>query len=102
MEYRNTDGTTTRVETRETYVEPRRSGAGRFFLILLILTVAIVGVLFATGSWSASVKGGNLPQVAVKGGTLPDVRVDSKEVVVGSEKKTVDVPTVTVKDGQEK
>jgi hypothetical protein len=104
MQYRNTDGTTTGVETRATYVEPRRSGAGRFFLILLILAVAIVGVLFATGFWSAS----------VKGGTLPTVRVDPKEVVVGSEKKTVDVPkietkktridvpTVTVKDGPEK
>lgn len=96
-EYRNADGTTTRVETRDTYVEPRSSSAGRFILILLILAVAIVGVLFATGFWSASVKGGNLPEVSVKGGDLPDVNVDFKEVVVGTKKTTVDVPKIETK-----
>jgi hypothetical protein len=73
--YRNADGTTARVKTRETYVEPRCRGAGLFFLILLVFAAAIAGVLFATGFWSASVKGGNLPEVSVKGGNLPDVSV---------------------------
>ena len=39
--YRNADGTTTRFETRETFVEPRCNDAGRFFLILLVLAATI-------------------------------------------------------------
>jgi hypothetical protein len=80
----------------------------------LVLAPAIVDVLFTTGFWSASVKDGNLPEVSVKGGNLPDVSVNSKELVVGTEKKTVDVlkietknatidvPTVAVKDDKER
>lgn len=90
-EYQNADGTTTVVE--------RRSGAGRTIGIILLVAVIIVGLLFATGFWSADVKGGALPDVKVsaKGGDLPDVNLKSKEVVVGTSKTTVDVPTVKTK-----
>ena len=81
------------------YVE-RRSGAGRTIAIIVILALLVIGVLFATGFWKADVKQGALPDVNVsaKGGELPAVDVYSKEVVVGSKKETIDVPTVGVKD----
>ena len=76
-------------------VVEKRSGAGRTILIILVVIAVIVGLLFATGFWSANVtKSGALPEVSVKGGALPKVDVDSKEVVVGTSKKTVDVPKV--------
>ncbi|MDI1297005.1 MAG: hypothetical protein PSY12_14190 [bacterium] len=80
----------------------KKSGAGRTIAILAIVALAIVGVLFATGFWSADVKGGDMPEVSVKGGALPKVDVDSKAVVVGTEKKEIDVPVVGVKDNGEK
>ena len=57
----------------------------------------VLGVLFATGFWSASVKGGNLPEVSIKGGDLPDVNVKSKEIVVGTTKTSVDLPKIETK-----
>jgi beta-lactam-binding protein with PASTA domain len=92
----------------------RRSGGATITIVLVVIAV-IVGLLFATGFWSANVtKDGALPQVSVKGGALPKVDMDSKEVVVGTSKtkvevpkvetetKTIDVPTVGVKDNGEK
>jgi len=91
-EYRNADGTTTRVE--------RKSNTGAIIAGIVVLAVVIVGILFATGFWSADVKSGALPEVNVsaKGGEMPAVDVDSKKVVVGTKKETVDVPTVGVVD----
>jgi hypothetical protein len=95
--------------TTET-VPPKRRGGASTIVIVLVVIAAIVGVLFATGFWSADVKkDGALPQVSVKGGELPNVDLNSKEVVVGTKKtevevpkvktetETVDVPTVGVK-----
>lgn len=92
----------------------RRSG-GTMIAIILVAIVAIVGLLFATGFWSADVtKEGALPKIAVEGGALPKVDLDSKEVVIGTKKtevevpkvktetETIDVPTVGVKDNGEK
>lgn len=91
-----------------------KSGAGKTIVIVLVVIAAIVGVLFATGFWSANVKEGSLPEVSVKGGDMPNVDLDSKAVVVGTKKtevevpkvktetETVDVPTVGVKDNGEK
>ena len=91
-EYRNADGTTTRVE--------RKSNTGAIIAGIVVLAVVIVGILFATGFWSADVKGGALPEVNVdaKAGEMPKVDMDSKKVVVGTKKETVDVPTVGVVD----
>ena len=85
--------------------------AGSIFAIVMIIAVAIVGLLFATGFWSADVtKSGALPTVAVDGGKLPSVDLKSKEIVVGTtetkvevptvktETTTIDVPTISVKD----
>ena len=88
-----------------------KRGGGTTIAIILAAVVVIVGLLFATGFWSADVtKSGALPEVAVKGGALPQVDLNSKELVVGTSKTkvavpkvetttaTVDVPTVGVKD----
>jgi hypothetical protein len=95
-------------------VPPKRRGGASTIVIVLVVIAVIVGLLFATGFWSADVKDGALPEVSVKGGEMPNVDVDSKEVVVGTKKtevevpkvktetETVDVPTVGVKDNGEK
>ena len=98
-----------RSENDDTVVAKR--GGGTSIAIILVAVVVIVGLLFATGFWSADVtKSGALPEVAVKGGELPQVDLNSKEVVVGTSKTnvtvpkvesttaTIDVPTVGVKD----
>ena len=92
-DYRNPDGTP-RTDNQAPYSEPRRSNGGTMIAVVLIAIVAIVGVLFATGFWSAKVDGGAMPTVSVKGGDLPSVDVDSKEVVVGTKKTTIDVPKI--------
>jgi hypothetical protein len=64
---------------------------------LAVAVVVIVGVLFATGFWSADVKDpGKMPDVEISAepGRAPDVDVDSKKVVVGTEEREIDVPKV--------
>lgn len=90
--------------TTDERVVVRRGGAGRTIAIIVGIALLIAVILFATGFWSADVKEGSLPKVDVsaKGGELPKVDLDSKEVVVGTKKTEVDVPTVGVKDNGEK
>ena len=97
-------------------VVERRGGAGRTLAIIAAVLAIIAAVLFFTGFWSANVKEGALPDINVsaKGGALPKVDLDSKEVVVGTkettvevpklktEKETISVPAVGVKDNGEK
>lgn len=86
------------VDTR--YDHTARKGVSVWVWVALV-AVVIVGLLFATGFWSADVKEGDLPEVSVKGGELPKVDLDSKKVVVGTKKEEVEVPTVGVKDNGE-
>ena len=72
---------------RPVYVE-RRGRGGSVIGAIIILAIVIVGVLFATGFWTAKVTPGSLPSVSVK----------SKEVVVGTKQQTVNVPTIGVQD----
>ncbi|GHH26016.1 hypothetical protein GCM10008023_40070 [Sphingomonas glacialis] len=90
-EYREANGDTTYVE--------KRSSTGLVIGGIVLAILIVVGLLFATGFWSANVKGGALPTVNVsaKNGTLPDVTVHSKEVVVGTSKQTMTVPKVETK-----
>ena len=85
---------------RDDHVATRRSGVSLW--VWIALAVAVIAVLlFATGFWSADVEEGAMPQVSVDGGQLPEVDVDSKEVIVGTEKKEIDVPVVGVKNNGE-
>ena len=80
--------------------ETRKSGMGGVFGAIILAAVVIIGVLFATGFFSARVtESGSLPTVSVKAeqGSLPNIDVDSKEVVVGTKQTTIDVPTVGTK-----
>ena len=91
-EYRSTDG-----HIDET---PRRSGLGSVLVMVVLVALVVVGVLFATGFFSANVtRDGQMPSVSVKAdaGSLPQVDLDSKQVVVGTKPTTVDVPTVQTK-----
>lgn len=77
-------------------VKSRKGGMTIAFLVLA--AVVIVGLLFTTGFWSADItKSGAMPEVSVKGGSLPNIDLDSKEVVVGTTKTEVEVPTVETK-----
>jgi beta-lactam-binding protein with PASTA domain len=70
-------------------------------LSLAAVAVVIVGVLFATGFWSAEVtEEGEMPDVDVSAsaGKLPEVDLDSKEVVVGTKETTVEVPKVKTEE----
>ncbi len=91
-EYRSTDGHTTEVH--------RKSGVGAVITTIVLIAAVIIGLLFATGFFSANVtETGSLPTVSVKAkeGSLPNIDFDSKEVVVGTKKTTIDVPTVDTK-----
>jgi len=79
------------------YVE-RKSNTGAIILGVIVAAAVIIGLLFATGFWSANVKEGSLPEVSVKGGDMPAVDVDSKKVVVGTKETTVDVPKVETEE----
>ncbi len=68
---------------------------------LVAAVVIIVGVLFATGFWSADVKdAGKLPEVDIstEPGRAPDVDLDSKKVEIGTEERTVEVPKVETEE----
>ena len=88
VEYRTDDG-------RPTVVE-RRRGMGGVVGMIVVLAVVVIGILFATGFFSANVSNGEMPKVNVQAdaGKLPDVNLDSKQVVVGTKKATIDVPQV--------
>jgi len=116
-EYRSEERTGYTADGRPvtTVVERRGGGIGSIIGIVLLLAAVVVAILFATGFWKADVtREGSLPKVSVSGGELPKVDVKSKEIVVGTtktdidvpkiktEKKEVDVPTVGVKDGDQK
>lgn len=40
---------------------------------------------------------GEMPEVSVEGGQMPEFDVETADVDVGTEKKTIEVPTVDVK-----
>jgi len=87
---------------RDTALDGRmKSGAGGTIAILVVVFAFFMGVLFAYGFWSVDVKDrGLLPHVKVSatGGHLPHVSVKLKEVVVETEKTTVEAPTVAIKE----
>lgn len=65
---------------------------------ILVAVVVVVGVVgYALGYFTVTqTQEGALPNVSVTGGALPKVDVDAADVTVGTETKTIEVPTVTV------
>lgn len=105
------DDRNTATETNST---KRRGGVGTA-AILMIAVAAVVIFLFASGFWSVHVtESVVLPDVAVAGGALPQVDLNSKEIVVGTKKanvvlptvetenSSIDIPVIGVKDNGEK
>lgn len=69
----------------------------RTLLALLGLVVIVVVVLMAFGFINLDqTRQGQLPSVSVQGGQAPAFRADVGSVDVGTENKTVQVPTVAV------
>lgn len=64
------------------------------------LIIAALGAL-VLGTSACDVektKDGDMPEVKVQGGNLPEYDVDAPDVNVKTEKKTIEVPTVEVKE----
>jgi hypothetical protein len=64
------------------------------------LMVAALGAL-ALGLGACDVEQteeGEMPEVDVKGGNLPEYDVDTADVEVGTEERTVEVPTINVEE----
>jgi len=68
----------------------------RFLLALIGLAAVILIILLATGMLKLNGTAGSLPTVKVEGGSAPSVSANMATVTVGSENKTVEVPTVSI------
>lgn len=85
----------------EPVVVERRRGGGLITGLILIIAL-IIALLFYTGFWSANVtQSGALPKISVQTapGALPKVNLESKKIVVGAKKESVEVPTIGVQAG---
>ena len=68
----------------------------RTILVLLGLAVLVIVALIWMGLINVSGTTGTLPTVSVQGGQAPTVDADVAHVSVGTENKTVAVPTIEV------
>ena len=67
----------------------------RFLLALIGLAALAVVVLMSLGLLTLQTKPGSLPSVSLTGGTAPQVNANLATVSLGTENKTIEVPTVT-------
>lgn len=67
----------------------------RFLLILLGLAALVVVALMSFGMLTFNTKAGSLPSFHVDGGSAPQVKANVAKLSVGTENKTIEVPTVT-------
>jgi hypothetical protein len=67
----------------------------RFLLALVGLAAVVVAVLLSLGLMTLKTTPGSLPSVSFNGGSAPSVDANLATVTVGTENKTIDVPTVT-------
>lgn len=64
-------------------------------LVAIVVVVGVVG--YSLGYFTVTqTQEGSLPNVSVTGGSLPKVDVDAPNVTVGTETKTIEVPSVNV------
>ena len=66
----------------------------RALLILVGLAALVVVALLSLGLLKLNTTPGSLPSVSVQGGAAPTVKADMATLSIGTENKTVDVPTV--------
>ena len=66
----------------------------RFLLALVGLAALVVVALVSLGMLKIDTKAGALPSVSVNGGKAPEVTANMATVEFGTEKKTVEVPTI--------
>ena len=66
----------------------------RAILILIGLAALVVVGLMSLGLLKLNATPGSLPSVHVEGGSAPKVDADMAKIVVGTENKTIAVPTV--------
>lgn len=66
----------------------------RALLILIGLAALVVVGLMSFGLLKLNTTSGTLPSIAVQGGTAPQVKADMATISLGTENKTVEVPTV--------
>ena len=70
----------------------------RIIITSLIAPLAIGPMVLGLAACDVDqTKEAELPEVEVKGGQMPEYDVEPAEVEVGTEKKTIEVPTVDVK-----
>jgi hypothetical protein len=64
------------------------------------LMIAAIGTLAITASACdvEQTEQGDMPEVEVKGGNLPEYDVDTADVDVRTEERTVEVPTIDVEE----
>jgi len=67
----------------------------RFLLALIGLAAVVVVVMLSLGLMTLKTTPGSLPTVSLNGGSAPSVNANLATVSVGTENKTIDVPTVT-------
>lgn len=92
---------TTRDATGRPVVVEKKSSWG--WLIALLVVAAIVAALFAFGVIDLDADAGKIPDVNVttSGGEAPSVDASVADVDVGTEEKTIEVPTVDVQPAGE-
>ncbi|KQS03038.1 hypothetical protein ASG11_01140 [Sphingomonas sp. Leaf357] len=66
----------------------------RAILILIGLAALVVVGLMSFGLLKLNATPGSLPSLKVEGGSAPKVDADMAKIVVGTENKTITVPTV--------
>ena len=66
----------------------------RFLLALVGLAALVVVALVSLGMLKIDTKAGSLPTLSVYGGKAPEVSANMATVELGTENKTIEVPTV--------
>jgi len=67
----------------------------RFLLALIGLAAVVVAVMLSLGLMTLKTTPGSLPSVSLNGGSAPSVNANLATVSMGTENKTINVPTVT-------
>ena len=67
----------------------------RALLVLIGLAALVVAGLMATGMMTLQTTPGSLPSLHLDGGKAPAVKANVATISVGTENRSIDVPTVT-------